>query len=405
MEPTTEQTPSRSRSRQPIIRAHVAPTGSEDPAAAYALREEALYCRMAGAEPSAGARQFMGFGFAEFGHDALVRCGDTGLGVMSREGVLHRALHGTSDFPNLLTGAGNRTLRAAYDVAASPLKALAQRVMANDFRQNDILAIGGMGTLAEVTEHGEITATTTAEAKESWQLRTYGKTFGLTRKAIINDDLGAFGRVTMELGRAAAETENSALAALLLANPAMSDGVALFHASHGNLAASPAAIGEASVSTARLAMRSQTGISGERISVTPKYLVVGPEIETEAEKFLATINPTSTDDVNPFAGKLTLAVEPRISGDDWYIFASPSEAPVLLLGPPGERARPADHQPRGMGGPGPGVPRGSGLRGGRDRLARRLPQRGRLMATLAELQAYAGGPCGRSLWWRSFRPR
>ena len=157
-----------------------------------------------------------------------------------------------------------------------------------------MLAIGGMGLLSEVTEHGEITATTTAEAKELWQLKTYGKTFGLTRKALINDDLGAFGRVTMELGRAAAETENNALAALLLANGAMSDGVALFHASHGNLAASPAAIGEASVSAARLAMRSQTGITGERISVTPRYLVVGPEIETEAEKFLATINPTSS---------------------------------------------------------------------------------------------------------------
>ena len=107
----------------------------------------------------------------------------------------------------------------------------------------------------------------------------------------------------------------------------MSDGVALFHASHGNLAASPAAIGEASVSAARLAMRSQTGITGERISVTPKYLVVGPEIETEAEKFLATINPTTADDVNPFAGKLTLAVEPRISGDDWYIFAARARRP------------------------------------------------------------------------------
>jgi phage major head subunit gpT-like protein len=183
-----------------------------------------------------------------------------------------------------------------------------------------------------VNEHGEITATTTAEAKESWQLKTYGKTFGLTRRALINDDLGAFGRVTMELGRAAAETENSALAALLLANPTMSDGVALFHSSHGNLAGSAAAIGEASVSAARLAMRSQTGITGERISVTPRYLVVGPEIETEAEKFLATIHPTETEGVNPFAGKLTLAVEPRILGDDWYVFANPAEAPVLLLG-------------------------------------------------------------------------
>ena len=265
--------------------------------------------------------------------DALVRSGETRLGVMSREGVLHRAMaHGTSDFPNLLTGAGSRTLRAAYDVAASPLKMLAQRVSASDFRAQDVLAIGGMGTLAEVTEHGEITATTTAEAKESWQLKTFGKIFSLSRRALVNDDLGAFGRVTAELGRAAAETENSALAALLLSNPTMGDGTALFHADHGNLADTPAAIGETSISVARLAMRSQTGITGERISITPKYLVVGPEIETEAEKFLATIHPTETDSVNPFAGRLTLAVEPRISGDDWFIFAAPSEAPALLLG-------------------------------------------------------------------------
>ncbi|HMQ91513.1 MAG TPA: Mu-like prophage major head subunit gpT family protein [Amaricoccus sp.] len=316
----------------PIIRAHAAPTGSEDPAADYRLRDEALACRMSGAEPSDGARQFMGFGFAEHAALALRAAGETSLGVMSREGVLHRAMHGTSDFPALLTGAGNRTLRGAYDVAASPLKMLAQRVTASDFRPQDVLSIGGMGELAEVTENGEITATTTAEAKESWQLKTFGKLFSLTRKALVNDDLGAFGRVTAELGRAAAETENAALAALLLGNPVMGDGKALFHADHGNLADTPAAIGETSISAARLAMRSQTGITGERIAVTPKYLVVGPEIETEAEKFLAAIHPTETDAVNPFSGKITLAVEPRISGDDWFVFAAPGEVPVLLLG-------------------------------------------------------------------------
>jgi len=44
---------------KPIIRAHVAPTGREDPAANYALREEALHCRMTGGHPSPGARQFI----------------------------------------------------------------------------------------------------------------------------------------------------------------------------------------------------------------------------------------------------------------------------------------------------------------------------------------------------------
>lgn len=327
---TTEQQPA--EPGRPIIRAAVAPTGSEDPAAAYALREEALFARMTGAEPSAGARQYAGLGYAEHAALCLRSAGERDLGVMSREAVLHRAMHGTSDFSQLLTGAGARSLRQAYQNAASPLRALARAVSASDFRPQTEIALGGLGTLAEVSEHGEITATSTAEESATWGLKTFGRTFALTRKAIINDDLTGFGRVTAELGRSAAETENAALAALLVSNPVMGDGAALFHANHGNLAASGAAIGEATVSAARLAMRGQRGITGEIISVTPLHLVVGPALETAAEKFLATINPATADDVNPFAGRLQLAVEPRLAGNAWYVLAAPAEAPVLLLG-------------------------------------------------------------------------
>jgi HK97 family phage prohead protease len=331
MEETTTEQPA--PQPEPIrIRAHVAPTGSEIPAAQYALREEALTCRMMGTEPSAGARQFMAFGFADHAALSLRAAGEAGLGALSREGILHRAMHGTSDFANLLTGAGNRTLRAGYDVAASPLKSLAQHVTAGDFRNNDILDLGGFGTLSEVTEHGELTGTTTIESKTSWKLKTYGATFALTRRALINDDLGAFGRIPTELGKAAAETENAALAALLLSNPVMGDGVALFHASHGNLATTTGVPVPTTLSEARLAMRKQRGLTGELIAVTPKFLVVGPELETGAEQVLSAIQATMVEDVNVFAGKLQLLVEPRIADGKWYLFAAPSEAAVLLLG-------------------------------------------------------------------------
>ena len=33
--------------------------------------------------------------------------------------------------------------------------------------------------------------------------------------------------------------------------------------------------------------------------------------------------------VNPFSGKLTLLVEPRITGNGWYVFGDPAAAPVL----------------------------------------------------------------------------
>lgn len=98
---------------------------------------------------------------------------------------------------------------------------------------------------------------------------------------MVNDDLNAFARVNMELGKAAAETESAALVALLLANPIVGDGVALFAAGHGNLAGCGDVISEATVSAARLALRTQTGISGERISVPPKFLVVGPALDPQ----------------------------------------------------------------------------------------------------------------------------
>lgn len=61
----------------------------------------------------------------------------------------------------------------------------------------------------------------------------------------------------------------------------------------------------------------------------PRYLLVGPALETTAEKLLSTINATTVDDVNPFGGRLSLLVEPRLTGNAWYVFADPATAPVL----------------------------------------------------------------------------
>lgn len=226
-------------------------------------------------------------------------------------------------------------LAAAYQVAQSPLKTLArQRTMA-DFRASTILKLGEFSGLQKVTEHGEIKAMTTGEAKEGYSLETFGGTFALSRKAIINDDLGAFGGWGEMMGRTAAETEAAQLLALLLqssgAGPVMGeDGKRLFHADHGNLAGAGGALSETTLSAARLALRSMKGLDGKTpVNVVPKFLLVGPALETAAEKLLTTINAAKTDDVNPFGGKLSLLVEPRLTGNAWYVFADPASAPVL----------------------------------------------------------------------------
>lgn len=89
-------------------------------------------------------------------------------------------------------------------------------------------------------------------------------------------------------------------------------------------------LSEDSLSDARLALRQQTGTDGKtRIQVTPRYLVVGPELDTAAEKLLATIYAATAATANPFTGKLELLVEPRIADKSWYVFADPAILPVL----------------------------------------------------------------------------
>ena len=115
---------------------------------------------------------------------------------------------------------------------------------------------------------------TRSESRETYALETYGQIFSLTRKAIINDDLGAFADYALAMGRAAAETEADALVQLLLqgggAGPAMGDGKRLFSVEHGNLAATGALPSVTTLSAARTALRNQKGLDGKTpINATP----------------------------------------------------------------------------------------------------------------------------------------
>jgi phage major head subunit gpT-like protein len=141
---------------------------------------------------------------------------------------------------------------------------------------------------------------------------------------MVNDDLGAFADATRRMGQAAAAFEANFLAQMVAANPQMSDGKALFHADHGNLAGAGTGINVDSISAARLAMRMQKGLLGELIAVAPKYILVGADRETEAEKAVSTITPVQSQEVNPFQNKLEVVVDPRLSGA-WYLVADPAE--------------------------------------------------------------------------------
>lgn len=320
--------------RAPRIRATVG-VDHADPAAIMQRQIGALSARATGAAPKDDEREFAHLSIVEHADFALQRRGVSTRGMPADQRI-QRAI-GTGDLPELLTGVGNRSLLSAYQVAASPIVQLAVKKTLTDFRAASFLRAGEFDDgLDLLTEHGEIKYTARTESKETIQLDTYARGVNYTMRAIINDDLGALTDATAQFGQKAAAKDADVLLAVLNAaggaGPTMDDGEALFSAAHDNIDSGDTPITVHSVGAARLSMRSIVGADGETLlAVTPKFLVVGKGLETKAEQFLASINPTNNQDANPFAGKLTLMVEPRLPDYEWQIWADPAQAPVLAL--------------------------------------------------------------------------
>jgi len=265
-----------------------------------------------------------------------VRLADVLVSGRMVDGLSTRAMHTTSDFPHLLEAAGNRALLQRYEVQASVLKSLSAQRNARDFRQQSFIRPGEAPLLDKVLESGEIKNGTTSEDSRGLKIDTYGKMFTISRQALVNDDLGAFSDFLGVFAQSAAETEGNLFANLLLQNNragiVLSDGKPLFHSDRKNTNAA-AGITVDSVGAARLLMRTHKNVNGTGTAgVVPAVLLVGPALETDAEKLVASITASNIGDTNPFAGKLRVLVENRIEGNGWYLFADPAQRPALMHG-------------------------------------------------------------------------
>ena len=302
----------------------------DDPALRARQMGEALYARINPRhELSEPARRYAYSTPVDMAKELLTLRSESTM-ALSPASLVTRALHTTSDFPIILGDTVGRVLRDAYQAAPSGIRRLGRQTTARDFRAVNKIILGEAPLLEKLNEHGEIKAGTMAEAREAYKVETWARKIGVTRQVLVNDDLGAFADLARRMGQAAAETEARILVTLLEAGsgngPTMSDGKTLFHADHGNKAGTGAAISDATLSAARLALRTQKGIEDHTIRVTPRNLLVPPALETTAEKWLASIAPATAADVNPFSGSLSLVVEPRLSSATrWYVTADPGE--------------------------------------------------------------------------------
>lgn len=280
------------------------------------------------------ARQYRGMTLLELARESLGNAGVNTRGL-SRDEVATRALHSTSDFPEILSAVTNKTLRQAYDAYPRTFALFCRQVLATDFKSMHRVQLGEAPQLLEVGESGEFKRGTLGESKESYRVKTYGRVVAITRQVLINDDLDAFTRIPAMYGNSIAQLESDVVWGIITANPAMADGTALFHTTHKNLAGTGAALDVASVGAARAAMALQTGLDKKTVlNIRPAFLIVPAALELKAEQLVAqNLVPADSAKVVPQSIRtLSPISEPRLdaaSATSWYLAASPNQIDTI----------------------------------------------------------------------------
>ncbi len=314
-----------------------APTGSLTQDETVTYREGAFGALLHRANPSAHklegpATQFRGMDLMDMARDAVERAGHRTRG-MSKQEIAVKALQSTSDFPAILGNTVNRSLRAGYDAAPRTFLPFSRQTTLPDFKEISRVQLGGAPSLKRVVEGGEYEQGSIGEGAEKYRVHKYGRIVALTWETIVNDDLDALSRIPFAFGASSADLESDLVYAILTNNPNMADGVALFHATHGNLGTA-AKLADAldptkdnPLAAMRKAMRLQKGIEGRYITVNPQFLIVPPSLEEVALKATnAGFVAGKGVDINVTGVTLTPIVEPRLedaSATAWFGAATP----------------------------------------------------------------------------------
>ena len=261
-----------------------------------------------------------------------------------------RAAFSSVSLPGILSNVANKKLLKSFESQPVIATKLCSTGDLNDFKENDRFRLTDVGDLLPVGADGEIKDGGVTEEAAKNQLETYGKKFCLTRKMIINDDLGAFMKVPVAMGNRAARLIDQLFFSRLLKNPVQLDGKALFSAAHKNLlTGATSALSSDSLKKAIQMFLDQVDADGQPISVEPKFLLVPTALKhlaIELTRGATLITAGGADNVvrpalNILADEnLQVVSSPYLansayegaSSTAWYLFGDPRQVDTWEIG-------------------------------------------------------------------------
>lgn len=295
-------------------------------------------------------------GFAGFGSSPRGRV--TPEAIREASALLGRALKGnrraalevqeafsTSDFTLAAFASIDQEMLAQYEEKPSQYRGYTATTTVRDFKPKYLRSVArttfGLDKVKEFGEYKNVDGITSSAP--TIQVAKYGNRFSVSWEAWINDEaIDEIGDIPAWFSNAAAETEAIVAASNLVT--AAGVNTAFFKSANGNApTALPLTLDN--LDTAIEAVRARK-VNGRVVATPALKLVVGPSLQTTAERILAvreirtTSGDTETISANYLAGSVTLVVDPALevvnqaaaAGTTWFLLPDPaSPRPAVYL--------------------------------------------------------------------------
>ena len=257
--------------------------------------------------------------------------------------VVNEALT-TSDLFKSATGdLLDRELLNVYQDVQGVWQKFATRTTVRNFKPKKLVDImGGKTRLDLVPELTEYPSANSASNEYQISAKKFGRRFGYSWEAGVNDDIDELRQIPGRFGTAAQLTEEYA-ALEAIATTAGAPSTAFFKSYN---AAAAGALGYSAFdnsSTKKLTADSlQAALEniaarkdkdGNLVPNAGLILMVGPALQFAAQRVLNTTEIRSVDangrttvEPNPFVGMVTLVVNPLLAGTGWFILPDPARA-------------------------------------------------------------------------------
>ena len=303
--------------------------------------------------PAETAEQFRSMSMRDLAIECMSRDGEgsqASLLRMSKDDLWTMAcrqfFNPTASFPAILDNAIKKAIVHQYQHVPTTFQLWTSKGSVTDFKptKDHSYLAGGAGEFQLVGENGELKHDTPkTDLLPQRKIDTYGRQFSMSRQAFINDDIGFITEIPGLYAGSAKRTINKQVYKILVNNPAIFDGVALFNDAHGNLISTGSKPSNEAIQALMLKMLLQTDPFGEAIMVQPATIIV-----PVGYKFLMTTIMTSptlntegnTQAVNPlyqYKDQIQVVEDGTINAlagtnaAPWFMAGDPSYAKSLQV--------------------------------------------------------------------------